>query len=582
MVDFTQWIKEEFALAQRLKDNYCDASGKETEPAKAAEIIHKIGIVYRKRSPDKIALIQSVGLFNAAIVRNPSNIAQIKSDLNEICQHILRNAEAKSQNVSLVGKAEQVKAEFEKLRTESKAFLEKPLLNESKLSETNNVQILITQKISAVRKVNKQIAYKYKQIMADVSQYCEHVMGKPPCKYSIAGMGSLARDEITSYSDFEHIILLQDDKNYQNHMEFFRWFSAIFNAVILNLQETIIPSLNVRSLNDKEHHLGNWFYDVITPRGISFDGLMPHACKFPLGCTQHTKNKPFKTELIKPVSEMLEYLSSEADLKNGYHLADILTKTCFVYGNESIYKEFVDGVQAYLERKSKTEAFNDVKQQVKDDLNKYSTRFQLSKLRSLYKINIKQLVYRSTTIFISAQAALYKISANSSFDIIDQLVQQNEVSESTGTKLRYAIAIATEMRLKLYMKMKRQKDEVIKLNHKNGIRNFLDIVGTTSTISYFQIAYCLQCEVAKQLNLKKLYFYSNPQLINITIGLAFEISELVNCMENENHISWQLTQFNFDTCIEHLETKTQCDFCHNLTTLFIYILGFNFLNCSHN
>ena len=71
-------------------------------------------------------------------------------------------------------------------------------------------------------------------------------------------------------------------------------------------------------------------------------------CKFPLGRQQQTKNKPFTTELIKPVSEMLEYLTSDTDLKNGYHLADILTKTCFVYGNQIIFEQFKNGTQNYL------------------------------------------------------------------------------------------------------------------------------------------------------------------------------------------------------------------------------------------
>ena len=31
-------------------------------------------------------------------------------------------------------------------------------------------------------------------------------MGEAPCEYAIVGMGSLAREEITAYSDFEHII----------------------------------------------------------------------------------------------------------------------------------------------------------------------------------------------------------------------------------------------------------------------------------------------------------------------------------------------------------------------------------------
>ena len=47
-------------------------------------------------------------------------------------------------------------------------------------------------------------------------------MGKPPCEYTIAGIGSLAREEITAYSDFEHIILLCDDKNYQSYLAYFK------------------------------------------------------------------------------------------------------------------------------------------------------------------------------------------------------------------------------------------------------------------------------------------------------------------------------------------------------------------------
>ena len=124
--------------------------------------------------------------------------------------------------------------------------------------------------------------------------------------------------------------------------------------MILNLQETIVPSLNVYSLNDKNYRLGNWYYDAITPRGISFDGFMDHAYKFPLDSIQHTKIKPFKTELIKSVCKMLEYLGSEADLENWYHLADILTKTCFMFGNKDIFEQFANDVQNHFNKQSKT------------------------------------------------------------------------------------------------------------------------------------------------------------------------------------------------------------------------------------
>ena len=468
-------------------------------------------------------------------------------------------ANAKNQNVDLVKKAEQVKALAQDLRTTTDAFLNKNMHHKPLSPSSNDFQKHMSQSISACRELNKTIADQYKQIMADISQFCENVMGKPPCDYAIAGMGSLARAEITPYSDFGHIILLYDTDNYKCHLDYFRWFSAIFHVIILNVRETIIPSLNVNSLNDKNSRLGDWYYDAITPRGISFDGFMPHACKFPLGRTQHTKLKPFTTELIKSVSKMLEYLSSEADLKNGYHLADILTKTCFVFGNITIFEQFAKGVQNHLNKQSKTEIIKDI-QQVKNDMGKFSTRYCLSKLILQNKINIKQFLYRSTTIFISALARLYNISATSSFDIIDIMEQHNKISQSIATKLQYAVAIASEVRLRVYINMKGQ-DDAIDLNENEGMERFLNIAGVTTTINYFQIAYCLQCEIAKQLNFTKLHFYSDPQLLNVTLGLAFRLkifTSLDSMSFSKNKFSqiWKCSKFDFDTCITQLEAET--------------------------
>ena len=61
-------LEEELQLAQEMKENYCKASVgkqfKETDPAKAAEVIHKIALIYKGRSLDKISLIKCVGLLN--------------------------------------------------------------------------------------------------------------------------------------------------------------------------------------------------------------------------------------------------------------------------------------------------------------------------------------------------------------------------------------------------------------------------------------------------------------------------------------------------------------------------------------
>ena len=573
MTDNKEWINKEFILAKKMKESYCDELGKEKEPAKAAEIIHEIGVIYRKRTPDKIALLKSVGLFNAAIVRNPSNIARIKFDLSEICQHILQKAGAKIQNVSLMKKAELDKIQAQNMRTKINASLQDLTINLPSDPTANDAQKLMLQKISVFRTINKTITNKYKEIMADISQFCENVMGDPPCEYVIVGMGSLAREEITPYSDFEHIILLSDGKKWANHLKFFRWFSVIFHVIVLNLQETIIPSMNINKLNGKDCKLGNWFRDFTTPRGISFDGMMPHACKFPLGRTQDTELKPFKIELIKPVSEMLNYLSSEADLKNGYHLADMLTKICFVFGNKSIFKQFVNGIHNYRHKKSISETITSIKQQVKDDLKKFSIRFQLSKLQSQNKINIKQFVYRSTSLFVSALGRIFNISANSSFEIIDKIKKLKKISQSTAIKLQYAIAISSEIRLKTYMKSKSQNDYAIDLNQNNAMEQFLSIAGAASTINYFQIVYCLQFEIVKQLKSLKHSFYSDPHLLNITISLAFGISNLTNFSKISKNCIKNSIEFEFDTCIDELEKDVNRKVSTIKPTTFLFTLN---------
>ena len=558
---------EELRLAEQMKQCCCKESVgnqlKETEPEKTAEILHKIALIYKLRSPDKISLIKCVGLLNAAILRNPSNLSQVKADLVDVCKHVLEQANAKNHKADVVTIANTVKDEIKKLRNIVDDFLKQIdaeiTSNNIKPEDLSELQV---RKAKSIEYINKTIANKYKDIMADISKFCLDIMGKPPCEYSIVGMGSLARKEITPYSDFEHVILLCDGNYYEQYLEYFRWYSVVFHVIVLNLQESIIPSLNIKSLS--------WCFDAHTPRGVSFDGMMPHACKFPLGRFEKTAKKPFVAELIKPVSEMLKYLGSEEDLKNGYHLADILTKTCFVFGNENVFDQFVYGVKAYLSNKFKQERIHELQQQVRDDLDKFSTRFRLANLKSQQTINIKQLVYRSSTLFVAALASIHNIFESSCFDIIQAMANKKIISQTTKVKLSYAIAIACEMRLKVYMEKKSQCDDPVKLYETDdSIKKFLSIVGARNTINYFQIAYCLQLEVAKQLSFTKLHFYSDPQLINITLGITFGLDIFHTISKLSLKFTWTAKDFNFDDCIEKLETK--CYFTYDITKTDVHL-----------
>ena len=553
--------EHEFYLAKKLLA-MCKESGKEKDPALTAKLIYKLAKVYRNRSPDQLNLIKSVGLLNAAIARNPSNALAIRKDLNEICNHILNLAKAINRSADLIKKAKEIKIWIRLLRNEVSQNLNSPVtrsLPGGTGMEESQRSVKEQNKIAAMQHINKTIAEKYTMIMSDVSQFCHEVMGTAPCKFAVVGMGSLAREEITPYSDFEHIIVLEDGDHQESCITYFRWYSVIFHTVVLNLQETIIPALNIASLNNPESSLGDWFYDAFTRRGISFDGMMPHACKFPLGRQQHTKAKSWQTELIKPIKEMLEYLGAETSLKNGYHLSDILTKTSFVFGNKTVFEEFANEVQQYINKKTRGENIEEIKQQVKDDLSKFSARFSLVSLTNFDSINIKQLVYRISTLFVAALGRIHNISANSNFDTVNEMARKRIITHLTKHKLLYALALACEMRLRVYTEFQSQRDTAIVLNHhEDDIDRFLSIIGTTATINCFQIAYCLQCEVAKHLDLTRVYFYSDPHLVNVTIRFAFGIFDFeTDLLLNSSRTTWNLKKFDFDSCITQLELHTQ-------------------------
>ena len=566
VVDIKQ---QEQRLIKNLKQ-ICDKSGREIDQLKSAPILHQLGKVYYlrgKRDSDPICLIQSAGLYNAALVRSPNNQHEIKQDLEQLCKFILSKAGAKHQNADLIKQANIVKEQIEIFREHVKQRLKFiPRIPESASErETNNME---QDKVNLIRTLQIHITQSYTEIMADLAKYCHDVMGNAPCKFAIIGMGSIARKEITPYSDFEHVIGLEDKssrKYTEQELNYFRWFSVIFQIVVINLKETILPSLAIPSLNDfyGEANGENWFFDYITPRGVSFDGMMPHACKFPAGRQKPTRNKPWKTELIKPVTKMLDYLTEESRLKEGYHLNDILTKTCFIYGDETIFYKFHKEMIRKMNEQTSDKRTESVEKQIKEDLENFATRTTLFQVYMQQDINIKKVAYRSSTLFVTAMGRMFNIDKFSCFEVIEKLAEQDEISSYAEHKQMYAVAVACEMRLRWYMECKSQTDYIkSRINNQSAVETLFDIVGKPSTKRYFQIAYALQCDISKRLGLKKKLFHSNPQLLNFSISIC---TKDLNAKHNQilEHLEIESTKFGslyqFDECLRILLKKNSSD-----------------------
>ena len=82
----------------------------------------------------------------------------------------------------------------------------------------------------------------------------------------------------------------------------------------------------------------------------------------------------------------------------------------------------------------------------------------------------------------------------------------------------YVVALACEIRLRWYMQC-RSQNGLIKCDsmEEAAIKVLLKLTPKQNIIFYFQIAYALQCHILYRLNLKKKFFYANPQLLNTTL-----------------------------------------------------------------
>ena len=516
--------QQETELQQQLQQ-ICSRRGRELNPTKSAEIFNKLGLLYKTKSPDKISLIQSAALLNAAIIRQPDN-QKFQDNLLDHCRDVLRCVNAEQSEASLINFAKRVKTQIVEMRNDTRIKLQniKKIPENLDDVERNSMERAY---IDGIKPLQFSISNTYKRIMADISKKCIEIMGSPPCKYTLVGWGSLARNEITPYSDFEHIILLpnlhQQTNSWQNCpiREYFRWYAVLFHIIVKNLRETIIPSVAISCLNDKSTPGGDWFWDSYTTQGISIDSLKPLK----------TSNKPRSTELIKPVDEMVKYLDSDEDLKNGYKLSDILTRTCYVDGDEMIYDEFCRRVKSTLKR-NQSNLIN-VRSQLDEDLKNFelwknaATTFELERT-----VDVKRVIYRSITLFISALGRLNDVDENSCFEIIDKFQSRQEINDVSAHRLSHSVAVACHIRLLHYM-AKKSHDDIIDRTHsydpiKLKIADFSRAVNKRCLINCLATADTLQIMMKNSNNISKLDSFFQEWYFAVSQSSAYHFLGLDN------------------------------------------------------
>eukprot|EP00540_Astrosyne_radiata_P011780 CAMPEP_0116842238 /NCGR_PEP_ID=MMETSP0418-20121206/11400_1 /TAXON_ID=1158023 /ORGANISM="Astrosyne radiata, Strain 13vi08-1A" /LENGTH=210 /DNA_ID=CAMNT_0004472815 /DNA_START=1 /DNA_END=629 /DNA_ORIENTATION=- len=197
----------------------------------------------------------------ASITATYQSLAQVRTSLlNSIQQAYGKKSPLVQGSTPATLQAEMASdcAPLQKLRSESKR----------RLAEIDALEQEDTTYSQDSRSLFGHIANDMNQCLAKLYEESEQELAAlgihAPCKYAVMGLGSMALQQMTPYSDLEFAILMEETENTEIHREYFRQLSHLVHLRVINLGETVLAAN--RYGKDRQIQL-----DEFSKPGVNFD-----------------------------------------------------------------------------------------------------------------------------------------------------------------------------------------------------------------------------------------------------------------------------------------------------------------------
>ena len=128
--------------------------------------------------------------------------------------------------------ADDKKNDLKQLRNEVKQMLnslEQSSDDKNEVDE-NLLREVFVKQIEDIRGMCQMISLRIKQFFSQIIEECLEILGKPPCEYEVIVLGSLARNEMTPYSDLEWAILIGSEE--EQCKVFFRYLTNLVHLQV--------------------------------------------------------------------------------------------------------------------------------------------------------------------------------------------------------------------------------------------------------------------------------------------------------------------------------------------------------------
>ncbi|MBA8667813.1 tetratricopeptide repeat protein [Holosporaceae bacterium 'Namur'] len=292
----------------------------------------------------------------------------------------------------------------------------------------------------------KEITKDLSSILSDILRDSLRIIGNPPCQYSVVGLGSMSREEMSPYSDIEFAILVEKkDKKIE---EYFIKLSKLIELKVISLGETRFPIL-LKGI-----------------KSITNDGF----------CLDTGGNTPLgKQELIGTVEELTAY-QNPIRFKEDLILSNILRNVCLIQGNKKLFTRYVETTQKvllstttetwleWLMKKDKV-CMEQALYLMSGDMIEFTVN--LGKKRVTDSFNVKKELYRLPNNFIGYLSLYFGIEKQNSWDRLDVLLQQKIITKEAYKNISRLLEFATKMRIRTHLFYKQERED---LHHKKMIQ----------------------------------------------------------------------------------------------------------------
>ncbi|MCE5317848.1 MAG: tetratricopeptide repeat protein [Parachlamydia sp.] len=366
--------------------------------------------------------VKAAQIFNASFA-----LYQRQSPVDENAQRLVLNYMLETETAFLT------KEGF----TEAKNVLKSPDIYQQRRAALGKMRKELKEKNNrkeSTEKILKEFSGSIGRFVEAMIQEMYPLLGDPPCEFALIGLGSLARQEMSPYSDLEFALLIKEDT--PANRNYFRKMVRWLEIKVIHLGETKINII----AGGRENPV---------PTGFSFDS---------------GGNTPFGKEsqiVLMQTPQKLAQLQSEKAYQEDMILSNVLKGTSLLVGSESLFQEYLREIKTIVQQPSSTPPYSIEEWRALDllsgHLKQFQSRIDESKKENPH-YNVKEELYRLPSFMIAVLGDYFGVDTSNTWDKLDALQERKILCAEGVAHLKEAMARALRLRIRCHLHYQREGD----------------------------------------------------------------------------------------------------------------------------